>query len=371
MKVTIDNRVLQSAINVVKQGASGRSTQAIQNDILLEAEGDSLTLTATDLEYLSVRKTIQADVGEAGACTLDANTAADVFSTLPDGDVNIEASEKTVSVSIGPVRFRLCSLCAADFQKLPTGDGQVVEVDAALLSALFRKTLFNCSRDETRPALTGLLMIVTNDAIVGVSTDNYRLSLLEIALLPNSLSSDFRQEIIVSRNALKVLQATMPDTGRIAMAFSDKIVMFSFDDVEIASRLIEGKFGAYEKVLPEGYTNAITCDTEELAQAVRRVVVIAKDDANRVVFTVANGEVQLRSDASDHGTANDSIKCLTSGELDGFETAYNGAYLLQVLETTDGDDVTLAVESRLKPALLTDGSALYKHVIMPMEVIVR
>ena len=368
VKSTCSQRAILDALKVVQKGVSGRSTQPVQNNILLEANDGSLTLTATDLEYISVRRTIPAMIEEDGACTINAAMAVQLFSALPDGQVTVATDDRGVVVSINKAKYNLSALNPAYFGKLPSPDEHTVEVDAAALETLLRKTLFCTSKDETRPILTGVLFTVKNDSILGVSTDTYRLSTLEIPILPNTLDADFRAELIVSRRMLAVVISALPSEGTVRMSFSDKCVGFSFNDTEIVSRLIEGQFVNYAKVIPDGHDKSVTCNVEALTKVVQRVLVVAKDDADRVVFSVGDGELQLHSNAADVGKAEDTVKCESVGDFDEFQIAFNGQYLLQMLGTAEGDNVTLGLSTELGSATVTDGAESYKYVLMPMQV---
>lgn len=369
MKATADKKHLVNALKVVKRGISGRATQPVQNSILLEADGDKLTLTATDLEYVSVQKSVPANVETSGIATINGMMAAELFGSLPDGDVTISHEDKAVYVATKHTKFKLPSLNVDDFQKLPVDDAQVVEVDAKLLRAIIKKTAFCVARDETRPVITGVLFIITKASIKAVATDTYRLAILEVPLAQNFLDDDFRAEVIISRRLLGVLQSDLPSEGTVRMSFGDNTVAFSFDDTVIASRLIEGKFVNYARVIPGDHKRSLVCKTQDLMDTVQRVLVVAKDDNNRIVLYVDGDELSVKSDVSDIGKAEDTLKCHTTGEFTNFSIGFNGAYLLQMLGTTDSDEVKLELNEDVNPVVMKDGSASYQYVLMPVQVV--
>ena len=359
---------LHASVQIVSHGVSGRTTQPVQSNIYLESTSDGLRLVATDLEFISLEAEIGATVKDQGAVTVPARLLAEVVGSVAGDEVSLEADEQHVlTVTSGRSSFRIRGMSAADFEMLPTMDEpDTFELAQRDLYGILTQTVFATSRDETRPILTGALFNITPGGIELVATDTYRLALRRMtADIPISES----RTAIVSRTALdeviRVLDADADD--KVAMSLSDNQVLFEIGNVKVGSRLIEGQFPNYEKVLPSESDRLVRVSNADLTNTLRRMLIVAREDSNRVVLRGSDGMLTITAESQDIGRAEEQIPAEIEGEEP--EIAFNARYLLDALQSIPEEEVLMELSQPLYPGTLKPvDSDDYIYVIMPMQI---
>ncbi len=359
---------LHESVQTVSHGVSGRSTQPVQNNIYLESTSDGLRLVATDLEFISLEAQMEANVRDQGAVTVPARLLAEVIGSLSDEDVDLEADQQdTLQVNSTRASFRIRGMSAADFEELPTLDDPVeFEIPQRDMHSILSQTVFATSADETRPILTGALFNISPGGIDVVATDTYRLALRRMTA---DIPVDESRSAIISERALnEVLRVLEPESdGTVSMALSDSQVEFTVGGVTVGSRLIEGQFPNYEKVLPDESDRRVTVNRAEFTNTLRRMLIVAREDANRVVLRGADGVLTITADSQDVGHAEEQIPATLEGEEP--EIAFNASYLLEVLQAISADEVVMELSQPLSPGTLKPSeSDDYTYVIMPMQI---
>ncbi len=359
---------LYDIVQIVARGVSGRSTQPVQNNIYLSSQGESLRVVATDLEYVGIDATIPATVDEEGAITVPARYFTQIAGNLPAGEVSLAANEAdTLAISCGSASYDIRGVAADDFQMLPEiVDAAEFSLPQAYLHELLRQTTFAASQDETRPILTGVLFAGADGKLQLVATDTYRLAL---RTSDSEVLQD--QRAIVSVRVLNELLRILDDESDepAEIAVSDTLVRFEVGAITVASRLIEGEFPNYAKVVPdeEGLDKCITVSTEDLENALRRALIVAREDANRVVFRTGDGNLQITADSPDVGHVEEDVPAKLEGEP--IETAFNAGYVLDMLEAAGSEEVSLALSRPLEPGVLRPADRDdYLCVVMPMQI---
>jgi DNA polymerase-3 subunit beta len=370
LNVSCPHAELYAAVQTVSHGVSGRSTQPVQNNIYLETSGSTLRLVATDLEFISLEAVLEAKVTGEGAVTVPARLLTEVVGSLPEADISLEGDEhNTLRVSCEQSRYEIRGMAAADFEMLPVlAEAHEFELSQADLHLILSQTAFATSADETRPILTGALFSITPEGLQVVATDTYRLALRK---LPGAIKVEEPREAIISARALiEMLRALDPDSEEPAsLAVSDNQVSLSVDNVTIGSRLIEGQFPNYEKVLPEESDKRLVVDARALAAALRRAVIVAREDAYRVVLKGTADALQVTADSQDVGHVEESMAASLEGEE--IEIAFNARYLLDVLEAIPEQQVVFELSEQLSPGTVRPlDSEDYLYVIMPMQIMV-
>ncbi len=359
---------LYEVVQTVARGVSGRSTQPVQNNIYLSSQGDSLRLVATDLEYVSIDATIPAAVADEGAITVPARYLTAIASSLPGGEVSLEANESdTMAIACGSASYDIRGVSADDFQMLAEiSEAVEFSLPQSELHELLRQTAFAASDDETRPILTGVLFAVSDSKLQLVATDTYRL-----ALRSSDSEVKHEQRAIVSvrvlNELLRILDGESDDPAEISLAGT--LVQFKVGAITMASRLIEGEFPNYEKVIPdeENLDKRITVSTEELDSALRRALIVAREDANRVVLRTTDSGLQITANSPDVGHVEEDIPAKLEG--DPIETAFNAQYMLQMLDAAGSDEVTITLSRPLEPGVIRPSDRDdYIYVVMPMQI---
>ena len=359
---------LYASVQTVSHGVSGRSTQPVQNNIYLESTSDGLRLVATDLEFISLEAQIDAGVSDQGAVTVPARLLTEVIGSLGGEEITLEADEQhTLRVNSSRSSFRIRGMSAADFEMLPPMDEPTqFEISQHDMHLILSQTVFATSRDETRPILTGALFNINPGGIDVVSTDTYRLALRRMTA---DIPIDEGRSAIISQRALnEVLRILEPESdAMVGMALSESQVAFTVDGVTVASRLIEGQFPNYEKVLPDSCDRRVTINREALTDTLRRMLIVAREDANRVVLRGSDGMLTITADSQDVGHAEEEIAATLEGEEP--EIAFNARYLLDALQAIGEEEVVIELSQPLSPGTLKpQDSDDYVYVIMPMQI---
>ncbi len=369
LKVACPQHALLESVQVVSRGVSGRSTQPVQNNVYLEGRGNELRLVATDLEYLSLEAVLEANVLEQGATTVPARILSEVASALPNEEVSLEADETHgVKIRCGRSRYDIRGLSAADFTMLPPLEQAVrFEMPQGQLETILGRTVFATSRDETRPILTGALFKIAEGRLEVVATDTYRLALQSA---PLEGAGEVTRTAIVSRRALSELARILDGAAAepVQIAIGDSQVEFKVGKITLGSRLIEGQFVNYPKVIPASYERRVIANIKELGAALHRALIVAREDANRVVLKTEGGQLRLTARSQDVGQAEEAIPVTLEG--DDAEIAFNARYMLDMLDAVETPEVVIELSGQLNSgALKPVGDDSYLYVLMPMQLI--
>jgi DNA polymerase-3 subunit beta len=369
LKVACPQHALLESVQVVSRGVSGRSTQPVQNNVYLDGRDGQLRLVATDLEYLSLEAVLDANVLEDGATTVPARILSEVASALPNEEVSLEADETHgMKIRCGRSRYDIRGLSAADFTMLPPLEQAVrFEMPQSQLDLILGRTVFATSRDETRPILTGSLFKISEGRLEVVATDTYRLALQSATV---EGLGDVTRSAIVSRRALSEL-ARIVDGGSdelVQVAMGDSQIEFKVGKITLSSRLIEGQFVNYPKVIPASYERRVIANIKELEAALHRALIVAREDANRVVLKTDGGTLKITASSQDVGHVEEAIPVTLEG--DDAEIAFNARYMLDMLDAIDTGEVVMELSGPLNSgALKPVGDDTYLYVLMPMQIL--
>ncbi len=369
LKITCAREALYDALQVVSRGVSGRSTRPVQNNVYLEGQAGTLRMIATDLEFISLEAVMPAEVQEEGAITVPARIFAEVAANLPEEDVVLEADERhTISVRAAKAHYSIRGLPAEDFETLPELVEPVrFDFPESELRSVIEQTVFAASTDETRPNLTGVLFQMSAENLEIVATDTYRLAIRKV---PLQLALEEPRSVIVSGRALhelvRVLGAESDDP--VAVAVSDTQIEFKAGSYTVGSRLIEGQFPSYEKVIPESWDRRLTLDPNAFQDALRRALIVAREDANRIILRTEDDVLRITADSQDVGQAEEEIPVQLEGEP--VEIAFNARYMLDALMVVGSERVDLELTGALNPGTLRpSGRDDYLYVLMPMQIL--
>ena len=372
MKVTVERAQLLKALSHVHRVVERRNTIPILANVLLRAEGDKLSFKATDLD-LEVTETIAAEVNPGGATTVAAQMFYDIVRKLPEGaQVILEASGDRSSMTIraGRSRFALQALPESDFPDLSVGDlTHKFTVGAADLRRMIDKTQFAISTEETRYYLNGIYLHTVQASqgpvLRAVATDGHRLAQFEIAAPPGA---EGMPGVIVPRKAVGEIQKLADNAdGDIAVELSQAKIRLMVGNIILTSKLIDGTFPDYTRVIPLGNDKQLEVDKKAFEQAVDRVSTVASERGRAVKLAISAGRLTLSVTNPDSGNASEDLE--VSYEFDPLDIGFNSRYLLDIASQLDGDTAVLKLADPGSPTLLADKdnkSALY--VLMPMRV---
>jgi DNA polymerase-3 subunit beta len=372
MRLVIERGALLKALNHVTSVVERRNTIPILSNVLLKAKKGKLRLTATDLD-IEVVETVKADVSQEGGTTVLAHVFNDIVRKLPDGaqiELSLGAEDGRMSLSSGPANFALQVLPPDDFPDISTGKmSHSFEMPAKAMKALIEKTRFAISTEETRYYLNGIyLHAVESDGkklLRAVATDGHRLAQVEVPL-PDG--ADGMPGVIVPRKTVFEVSKMVEDSdATIKLELSDAKIRFVVGDIVLTSKLIDGTFPDYGRVIPEGNDKILSVSKAEFSSAVDRVSTLSSDKGRAVKLKIGGGKLVLSVNNPDSGSATEELD--VDYKDDELEIGFNARYLLDIASQLEGDDAQFLLADPGSPTMVRDGketSALY--VIMPMRV---
>ncbi|MCJ8191219.1 DNA polymerase III subunit beta [Sphingomicrobium aestuariivivum] len=366
MKATLERAVLLKSLGHVQSVVERRNTIPILSNVLLEAGDNGLRLMATDLD-LQVDETVAADVSQAGATTVPAHTFFDIVRKLPEGaQVELTAADGKMQVVAGRARFNLQTLPRDDFPVIAEGElPHRFELPAATLRQIIDKTRFAISNEETRYYLMGIFFHVTEDAMKAAATDGHRLARVTVE---KPEGSDGMPDIIVPKKCVGELRKLLDEVeGTVEVSLSDSKIRFGLGSAVLTSKLIDGKFPDYNRVIPTANDKLLKLDPKSFMAGVDRVATIASEKTRAVKMAVSDNTVTLSVTSPENGVAVEEIPA--DYKNDGLEIGFNARYLMDILHEIEGDTVEVHLADAAAPTLLRekdDSPALY--VLMPMRV---
>jgi DNA polymerase-3 subunit beta len=373
LKAVCARKDLYEAVQTVGHAVSGRTSLPILSHILIESQDDALKLTATDLE-LGISLTLRsARLETPGGLTAPSKILTELLAALPESDVTLSVDlTHAVRLNCDRSDYKILGLPADEYPKLPeVKDENGFSIPQKLMRDMIRKTIFAVSPDEARAILTGILIALDGDTIKFVSTDTHRLAVRTAAVI-NARGS---QNAIVPARAMNELMRILSDEeGDVEVTMSGNQIRFvTPQGITVISRLIEGQFPNYERVIPTQHEKQLTLQTQPLQRAVRRAAIVARNNANRVILKTLDDRLAIRAESNLEGTAYEEVEVAREG--DDTEIAFNAKYLLDVVGVLDEEGLTLELTEPLKPGVVRpvreDQSAPgdYLCVLMPMQIV--
>jgi DNA polymerase-3 subunit beta len=362
LRVTCAKGELASALAVVARAVSTRGAVQVLGGILLQVEGDRLTLAATDME-ISIRSSLGGDIEGDASVVVPGRLLTDLVRLLPDDKVTLayDEGEGVLAVTSGSHASRLNVYSAEDFPRLPPLDVQLQTIDAASLLATIDKVGRAASRDESRPVLTGVLVRFEGEKLVMAATDSYRLAVKETTLTTAAPDLD----AIIPARALQELTRLAAGAEEVELGVHENHVIFSTGDVWLTSRRIDGQFPNYKQLLPESFEIEIGVARGALLEIVRRAGLMAQRNAPlRLRF--AEGELTVSAQTQDVGEATESLPVEYAGEE--LEIGFNPDFLRDGLEAVSAETVQLKLINRLRPGLIAAPDESFWYLIMPIRL---
>ncbi len=372
MRLTIERSALLKALNHVQSVVERRNTIPILSNVLLSAQGDTLRLTATDLD-IEISESAPAEIERAGATTAPASYLYDFVRKLPDNaavKLDMSGDDPRLFISAGKSRLHLPILPHGDFPSMPSDGFETrFEIGPTELARLIDKTRFAISTEETRYYLNGIFFhtVQQNGSAVlrGVATDGHRLALAD-ETAPKGAQG--MPGVIVPRKTINELKRLLDDAADLVeVSVSSQKIRFALGDAVLTSKLIDGSFPEYARVIPKNNSKRLKLDNKEFSEAVDRVATVSAERSRSVRLAIQNDKVTLTVNNPDAGVATEEVGADYSDEA--LEIGFNARYLLDVAAQIQGEQALFELADSGSPTLVrdeADDKALY--VLMPLRV---
>jgi DNA polymerase-3 subunit beta len=371
MEFTVGKSELVRELGLSQGVVEKKTTIPILSNVLVEADGDRIVMTATDLE-LGIRVTCPARVAKSGSGTVPARKLLDYVRLLPEADIQVKFGDNQwANLLCGRSRTRIAGMSRESFPELPVMPEAIAEIPAGLIAGMISRTIFAISAEESRFTLNGALLIVKPEGLTMVSTDGHRLAMVDTSVDLGVFGSSYKA--LLPRKAMQEilkLSADAEPDSKIRFAGDDNHLFFEFGERLLLSRKLTGNFPDFDRVLPKDHPHSVTLSRAELRAAIERVAQFADERSRAIRMQLLPGEIKILANLSETGESEESIPC----EFDGpqVEIGFNAQYLLDFLRAVPEDSVTFrfrdgqsAGEMRPSGAPETQN---YRYVIMPMRI---
>lgn len=361
MKFRCERDVLAEALQTVGRGVSTRPGIPALTGVMMSGGADGLTLTTTDLE-VTTEVTVPVEIQAEGSALVPARLLGEMVKALPPDPVDVEADGAQAKVVCRSFEGTLRALPAEDFPALREPEGTRLVVEGRVFAEAASQVGRAASRDEARPILTGVLLEATPEGLTMVATDSYRLAVREARA-----TGEGEAKALVPERALAEAgrAAAGEEDGEVELVLGDTQAAFRVGPLRLTSRLIEGEFPNYRQLIPEPGGNRLSAPRQELLEAVRRVGLLARDNAPVRLELNALG-VRLTSSSPDLGDAVEAVEAKYEG--DELTVAFNPLYLADGLAGSTGEQVTIEFRDGLKPAVLHGASDEFTYLVMPVRL---
>ncbi|MEK9765957.1 MAG: DNA polymerase III subunit beta [Thalassolituus sp.] len=366
MKFVISREALLRPLQLVAGVVEKRQTLPVLSNVLLEIEGQQLSLTGTDLEVELVGRVTLDEVGQEGAITVPAKKLMDICRSLPDGaQIEVEQEEARVNVRSGRSRFTLSTLPATEFPNVDAvADEQTFALPQTSLRHIIDRASFAMAQQDVRYYLNGMLLEVTADSLRAVATDGHRLA---TCVTPVSGLAESRQIILPRKGVLEMAKLLTDAEASVSLSLSANHLRAHTDEFTFTSKLVDGKFPDYSRVIPKGGSNVVLADRTDLRQVFNRTAILSNEKYRGVRLVLSTDNLQVFANNPEQEEAEESTAVDYQG--DALEIGFNVSYLQDVLGVISTEKVKFTLSDANSSALIEepeDSDAMY--VVMPMRL---
>ncbi len=365
MEFTIQRESLFNGLQIVQNAITQKSSLPILSNILMEVSPNEVTLIATDLD-MGISAKVPLITGDIGAITVPAKKFFDIIKSLQENsDVNISIKKNnSISIRAGKAMFKIIGLPKEDFPELPLfEDKDSIIVEQKELKKMIASVDFSSSKDDARHILTGVLLVVKEDELTMVSTDGRRMSLVNKKISKKTLVD---KKMVIPLKTIQEVKRLLKDEGEAKLQFNDNQIIFNFSSSFVISRLIEGEYPDYEKVIPAKTEETVTIDKGEFLDALKRVSILTDQDSQAVKINIQKKKMTISKNTPYLGEAREEVSVDYNGDNE-MEIGFNPKYLIDVLRNIEDETIELEVNGYNKPGVIRKENELV-YVVLPMQL---
>ncbi len=369
MLFTIGKNQIQRELHLIQGVIEKKNTIPILSNLLIETEEKHIKMVATDLE-VGLRCKSEATVNKEGSVTISAKKLYEIVRALPESDIKFEKIDNNwVSIECERSQFKIVGLPKEDFPSLPEFDfAEGIPISADLLKEMIHKTSFAISEEDTRYSLNGALFVIQGKQMSMVATDAHRLAWFKTEAEKNLSEDEIR--VIIPKKTVQQIKAIIDDGGKEAIfGRSENHVFFKLEDKILVSRIIEGQFPNYEKVIPVDNDKVVIFPAKDFTDAIKRVSLLSNERSRAIKFYINPGKVEIRSSNPELGEACELLYVPYQGEK--VKIGFNAQYIIDFLNVVEDKEIKFEMKDETSQGLLTPAEAhayQYTYVVMPMRI---
>lgn len=370
MEFTVRKYDILREIGLTQGVVEKKNTIPILANVLIDADGDRIQISATDLE-LGIKCTCPAKIKKAGSITTPAKNFLDIIRALPDDDIKVKSLENNwVQINCASASFKIVGLPKDNFPNLPESTKPVVDLPSKILLNIINKTVFAIATEESRYTFNGALLLLRPLSVTMVTTDGHRLAHIETQVRFEHLTSEMRT--LIPKKALAELQRLLSE------AEEQDVVSFSKDETHLffrlknrlmISRMLTGQFPNYEAVLPKENNRVVVLERERLGAAIKRVALLADDKSRSIKICLDKNQMEISAANAELGEAKESLEATYSGNA--VQIGFNCQYLLDFIAATEDEKISFEFKDdqsagQMRPA--NEEECRYRYIVMPMRL---
>ena len=366
MKFTVDRETLLKPLQQVIGVVERRQTLPVLGNLLMVAGNNGLVITATDLE-VEIQSRVAIEIDEPGEITLPARKLVDICKALPEGaKVQFSINDQKAQIRSGKSRFTLATLPAADFPLVETIKGDCsFTIPQSRLKELIERTQFSMAQQDVRYYLNGLMLEISNGLLRGVATDGHRLALCD---MPVDIRVSETRQVIVPRKGIQELLRLLENNDELVQVdVGSNHIGISNADIRFSSKLVDGRFPDYDRVVPKGGDKLVLADRELLRQALSRTSILSNEKYRGIRLNLEKNIIKIQAHNPEQEEADEEFEVDYTGT--GLEIGFNVTYLLDVLSSVRSDHVEITLSDSNSSCLMREpGTEQYRYVVMPMRL---
>jgi DNA polymerase-3 subunit beta len=366
MKFSVDRETLLKPLQQVIGVVERRQTLPVLGNLLVLASADGLQITATDLE-VEIQSRVDVDIEEAGEITLPARKLVDICKALPENaDIQISIRDQKAQIRSGKSRFTLATLPAADFPVVELAKGDCgFTISQSQLRELIERTQFSMAQQDVRYYLNGLMLEIAKGRLRAVATDGHRLALCD---MPVDIHINHTRQIIVPRKGIQELLRLLDSSDApVRVDVGSNHIGVSNADIRFTSKLVDGRFPDYDRVVPKGGDKHVLADRELLRQALLRTSILSNEKYRGIRLNFEKNIIKIQAHNPEQEEADEELDVDYNGA--GLEIGFNVTYLLDVLSSVRSDNIEITLSDSNSSCLVREpGTEQYRYVVMPMRL---
>lgn len=364
MKIICNQKLLANKINIVQKAINGKTNFDLLKGILIVAKENQIVLTGYDLE-IGIETYVQAEIAEEGSIVIDARLFGDIIRKLPDSFIEIETDEdNNIYINCLNSKFKLKGDSPKDYPVLPNViKDNLYSIPQEILKNMIKQTVFAISQDQTKPVLMGELLEIINGEVSLVAIDGYRLAVKSYYVENLNTNS----KVIIPGKALNDVNSLLSTEEQVKIGFDDKNAIFMINETKIITRLLDGEFIEYKKLLPREHNTRIKLNTRSLLNSIERASLLSQSERNNLIkLSIRDNTLAITSN-TEKGNVYEEVEL----ELDGdyLDIAFNSRYLLEGLKNIESEEIFIEFTTNVNPCIIkpVDGNK-YIYLLLPVRI---